>query len=81
MADPKDVENTKIVRREFIRRKVNVNQADVRVSHGVVYIRGVIRAEKNAEYTDVKAETEKIARIVRQKSSIREVVIDVIYRY
>jgi len=80
MADPKDVANTRLVRREFIRRKVNVNQADVRVSHGVVYSRGVIRAEKNADYHDVKEETEKIARIVRQKSSIRDVVIDVTYR-
>lgn len=80
MADPHDVENTKLVRRQFMRHHVDINQADVRVSHGVVYIRGVIRKQPNAPYADLRQEVERITRILRQNPNIRDVAIDVTFR-
>ncbi len=80
MADPKDIEATRIARREFVKHRVDVNLADLRVSHGVVYLRGIVRAERGAPYTSLQAECEKIARIIRQKANVRDVVLDVTYR-
>ncbi len=80
MADPKDVEATRVVRKEFIKHRVDTTMADLRVSHGVVYIRGLIKREKGAAYVDLKTETERIARIIRQRPGIRDVVIDCQYR-
>jgi hypothetical protein len=79
MADPKDVEATKIVRREFNRRAIDVTLADIRVSHGVVYIRGTIKPMRGGA-TDVKHEVEIIARNLRTRPEVRDVVIDAIFR-
>ena len=76
---PEDVAITRMVRRELNRRKIDSTLADVRVMHGVVYIRGVIRGMRGGA-TDVKAEMDLIARLLRQKTEIREVNVDVMYR-
>jgi hypothetical protein len=80
MADPKDVEATKIVRREFNKRQIDTSLTDIRVSHGVVYIRGSIRPMRNAPYADVRHEVDIIARALRTRPEIRDVVIDAIFR-
>lgn len=79
MADPNDVKATKIARREFSKRQVDVTMADVRVSHGVVYVKGVVKPVRGGP-PDVRAECELIARILRTKPEIRDVVLDCIYR-
>lgn len=78
MADPKDVETTKIVRREFNRRALDTTLADIRVSHGVVYIRGTIRPMRGA--ADAKSTVELIARALRTRPEVRDVVIDATFR-
>lgn len=80
MAEPTDVFATKIVRREFNKHLVDVTMADIRVAHGVVYIRGVITAQRGAHYGDVEEETQRIVRILKQRPEIRDVTIDVTYR-
>ncbi len=80
MADPKDVEATKIARKEFIKHRIDVTMADLRVSHGVVYVRGLVKKEKGAPYEDLRTEMERIGRILRQRPGIRDVVIDCQYR-
>ncbi len=62
------------------RRGIDVTLADVRVMHGVCYIRGTVSAIKGAGVANVKAEVEQAARILRQKAEIRDVVLDCTYR-
>lgn len=79
MADPNDVAATKLVRREFNRRKIDCTLADIRVLHGVVYIRGTIKSIRGGA-PDVKAEVELVARALRTRPEIRDVVIDCTFR-
>ncbi len=79
MADNKDVEATKIVRREFNRRHIDTSLADLRVSHGVVYVRGTLKTIRGGP-TDVKHEVDIIARALRTRPEIRDVVIDAVFR-
>lgn len=80
MADPHDVEATKIARKQFVRHHIDVTQCDIRSSHGVVYVRGVLKAYGGAPYGDLKIETERVARILKQKPGIRDVVLDALYK-
>ncbi len=76
MADPKDVEATKIVRREFTRRNVDTTMADIRVSHGVAYVKGTLRMQRGGDGGDIKATVDGIAKALRTRTEIRDVVID-----
>lgn len=80
MADKTDIDATKRARREFTKHHIDITRADLRVLHGVLYLRGVVQSEGGASYEDVKVETERIGRIIRQLQGIRDVVIDVQYR-
>ena len=60
MADPADVAGNKALRREFSRRMIDITQADLRVTHGVAYIRGAIKPIKGGP-TDMRKEVELIA--------------------
>ena len=81
MADPEAVAATKMLRRELSKRLIDTAQADLRVAHGVAYIRGVIRAEKGGP-TDLRGELEMISRVLRNspRSGVKDVVIDCVYR-
>lgn len=79
MADPKDVEMTKLVRREFNRRKIDTTLADIRVSHGVVYLRGTIKPMRGGT-EDPREEVAIIAKALRCRPEIRDVVIDCVFR-
>jgi hypothetical protein len=75
MADPKDVAATKMVRQEFSKRNLDTTRADLRCTHGVVYIRGSVGFIKGGP-TDVRKEIETIAKVLRTKAGIKDVVID-----
>lgn len=77
MADPKDVESTKMVRREFNRRKIDSTQCDIRVLHGTLYVRGTL---KGIGGSDPKVEFEVITRALRSRGAVRDIVSDVTYR-
>lgn len=62
------------------RRGVDLTLCDLRVMHGVCYIRGTVSAVKGSGVLDIKTEIEHCARLLRQKPEIRDVVIDVRYR-
>lgn len=68
-----DVEMTRMVRREISRRYVDCTNVDVRVMHGVVYLRGFLK-ELRGHDSDLNQELEVILRILRQKPGIREVI-------
>jgi hypothetical protein len=75
-----DVSGTKIARQMFSRRGIDLTRADIRVMHGVCYLRGQVSRLKGVEIPDLRAELEVIGKILRQKPEIRDVVIDVTYR-
>ena len=75
MADPNDVAGTKAVRQEFSKRGLDTTRADLRVTHGVAYIRGSIGVIKGGPQ-DARAEIELIAKVLRTKSMIKDVVVD-----
>lgn len=74
-----DVAATKLVRRELNRRKIDASLVDIRVSHGVVTLRGVVKPMRGGA-GDVKAEIEIVARALRSRTEIRDVIMDLIYR-
>ena len=80
MADPKDLEASKAVRRLFTRRGVDTTLADIRCSHGVVTVRGVVAAIRGMDVEDLRSTVEHLCRALRTRPEIREIVIDVTYR-
>jgi hypothetical protein len=73
-----DAEMTRAVRREISRRYIDSSNLDVRVMHGVVYLRGWIENLRGAhQNVDLKEEIELIHRILLQRSGIRDVIIEV----
>lgn len=80
MADPKDVAANKFVRSIFGRRGIDVTRADLRVMHGVCYIRGAVAAIPGSGITDLKLEVQNIAKLLTQKPDIKDVVIDCHFR-
>jgi hypothetical protein len=74
-----DAEMTRLVRREISRRYVDCTHLEVRVMHGVVYLRGWIERLRSQEHKniDLTEELQVIQRILLQKSGVREVVMEI----
>ncbi len=79
MADPKDVQASKYLRSELGKKLIDVGQADVRVMHGVAYIRGVVKSIPGGP-PDVKVAINQVAQNLRQKGIVKDIVIDCAYR-
>lgn len=79
MADANDVRAAKYLRSEIGKKMIDVTAADVRVMHGVAYIRGVVKGMKDGP-TDLKAALNTLANGLRQKGIIKDIVIDCSYR-
>ena len=70
-----DAEMTRMVRREINRRYVDSTNVDVKVMHGVVYLRGYLKQLRGYD-KDLEEELDIILRILRQKPGIREVICE-----
>lgn len=79
MARPEDVATMRLVRKELARRPIDISRMQIYVMHRIVYFRGQAKAARGHEL-DLKAEFEIIAKILRTKPEIRDVVLDLIYR-
>lgn len=75
-----DLAGTKTARQILGRRGIELTRVDLRVMHGVLYIRGQASKMRGFEIPDLRAELENCGRILRQKPGIKDVVIDVTYR-
>lgn len=76
MVDPNDIRGAKAARSELARRGIDVSRADVRVSRGICTIRGLVcRCVGNEP--NLMAEMHQAAKAIRQRSEIREVVMEV----
>lgn len=78
--DEGDIRAIKAARSEFARRGVDVTFADIACLHGVMQIRGTVKAYRGSSITDIKAEMGLISRVLRQKSDIRDVILDCTFR-
>ena len=73
-----DVEAVKMVKRAIIRRSVDCSNLDIRVSHGVVYVRGKIDGMRgSATVADLPHELAIIQRIIQQQPGVREVIFEI----
>ncbi len=81
MGDPADVTMTKTARREFSRHGIDLMLCDCRVSKGILYVRGTPKALAGSGLGagELKSKMEAIARHLRARSQLREVVIDCVY--
>jgi hypothetical protein len=77
--DPKDAESEKYLRREFNRRLIDLGQADLRVMHGVAYIRGVVKPLPGGS-SELKKVVTDICQHLRGTGKIRDYSIDAIFR-
>ncbi|HWA82843.1 MAG TPA: hypothetical protein VG820_05400 [Fimbriimonadaceae bacterium] len=78
--DEGDVRGTKAARAEFSKRGIDMTMADLRCMHGTLYVRGTVKAYRGSPITDIRAEMEIIARVLRQKPDIRDVILECVYR-
>jgi hypothetical protein len=73
-----DAEMTRSVRREISRRYIDSSNLDVRVLHGVVYLRGWVDKLRSTHHEiDLREEMDLIHRILMQKVGIREVIVEI----
>ena len=79
MPRPEDMEGAKSVRKELARRPIDTSLAMITVTHGVVRIGGQIRAMRGHEM-DLRSEMELIAKVLKQRQGIRDVVLECILR-
>ena len=79
MVDAKDVRALRLARTEFHKHGINIMRADIRVLHGILYIRGFVEPERGSQINDLKHDMEVLARVLRQKAEIREVILDCNY--
>lgn len=71
-----DAEMTRMIRREISRRYVDSNNIDVRVIHGVVYLRGYMQRLRGHD-VDLREELDIILRIIRGRPGIRDVCCEI----
>ena len=81
MAGVDDAAHTRLVRGQIARRYVDTSMLDIRVSHGVVHLTGVIRALRTHKDMDMKKEMDLISTILRGKHGIRDVVWEITQRF
>lgn len=72
-----DVAATRMVRQQVARRYIDASMIDIRVTHGIVYFRGIIRHLRTSPDLDLKKEMDTITSILTRKPGIREVLWDV----
>lgn len=81
-SDPADVSNTKYLRAQLAKFGIDATMADVRVSHGICSIRGSLKSMKGTESEggDLRAIVEQMAKGLKNKPGIKDVVLECSYR-
>ena len=75
MHDPKDIECTKVLRREFNKRHFDTSLADLHVSHGVAYIRGTLKGMPGCA-DDLQTELDHIVHVLKCRPEFRDVIVE-----
>ena len=79
MADVKDVRGARIARCELTKRGIDIGKADLRMLRGVLHIKGAVSVMRGVAVKDLRNEMEHIRLLLRQKSDIRDVILDCSY--
>lgn len=79
MPTPHDIEATRIVRRELARRPIDSSLLHIQISHGLVILRGQVRPLRGHQL-NIEEEMQRIAKAIKQRPGIRDVVLDVTYK-
>ena len=75
-----DVETVRQVRREISRRSLDISNLDIRVMHGVVYLRGKVDWVRGVFHeVDLNQELGIVYRVLKAKPGVRDVVMEVQY--
>lgn len=77
MVDQNDFRGQRIARTEFARRGVDISRADLYVMHGIMYMRGEVKPMPKSNISDMTVEMGLIAKILRQRPEIRDIVLDI----
>ncbi len=77
MASQEDIRASKALRQEIAKRMIDITGADLRVMHGVAYIKGVVKPIKGGPQ-NLAAELELVSRVLRNspRMGIKDVIID-----
>ncbi len=75
-----DVRGTKYARSAFTKRGIDISMADVRVMHGVCFVRGKLKAMPKWDIESVEHESAKIANIIKRQPDIKECVLECAYQ-
>ncbi len=67
---------TRMAQREVSRRPIDTSRLDIRCTRGVVHMRGMVTAIHGHD-VDLKHEMDVIARVLKGRPGIRDVVIEV----
>ena len=78
--DVNDVRGTKSARSAFGKRGIDISMADVRVQHGVCFVRGTLKALPKWEIPNIEKEANQIATLLKRGAEIREVVLECTYK-
>ena len=76
MASIEDVRAIKAARNAFGKWGIDVTHADIRLHHGIVQVRGLLKPLKGFAITDLRAQTENVSKALRGSNGIKDVVID-----
>jgi hypothetical protein len=79
MVDVNDVRGLRVARAELSKRGIDTVRADVRMMHGVLYLRGAICLMPGFQINDLKHEVEHIAHFLRQRAEITDVILECTY--
>lgn len=75
-----DVRATKYARSEFAKRGIETLAADLRVTHGVLYVTGSVRAMAGFGIGDIRRECEHVSKALKTKPEIKDVVFNCTFR-
>ncbi|MBI1757238.1 MAG: hypothetical protein HYR64_09050 [Fimbriimonas ginsengisoli] len=78
--DINDIRGTKYARTAFSKRGIDISNADVRVQHGICFVRGLLKPMPRWNINSVKAECEHIASIIRRSEVVKDVVLECTYK-
>ncbi len=69
-----DIQTTRIVRTQVTRRYIDASMLDVRVMHGIVYMRGELACLRSHPEVNLEHEKDVITHILRSRPEIRDVI-------
>jgi hypothetical protein len=80
MVDAKERDAQRGARALLAKHDLDISRVEVTVQHGICYVRGVVIPCPGAKITDLDAEIQRVAHLIRQRPGIRNVVLDVVTR-